>query len=237
MFGEYFRVMFLRFFLNLLFGEVCLVCGEQGNFVCDKCFSALSINDFQSCPFCGKKNDDGRFCSKFCSSKFHFDQLIVTMSYDQNAFLRKTISSYKYGFHKNLSEVLAIPLRNQLLNLQEKICNEETLFFTFVPLHRKKLRQRGFNQAFLLAKKLRQKPFIDCLERKIYRPDQASLNQKDRMKNLIGSIEVKSKFLKPLKNKTVVVIDDVATTGSTLNECARALKESGVKICLRSCAG
>ncbi len=218
-----------QFFLSLIFGKSCILCNSFGEYFCQKCASSFSINKSQSCAFCGKKNDNGKFCGKFCSSKFFFDQLIVTMCYDENPVLRKVISLYKYDFHKNLAEGLGNPLRAQFLDLKNKIPNNKNLIFVPVPLHKKKLKYRGFNQSFLLAKELHQKKLADCLERKIYCSDQAALGQKNRLENLKGSMEVKEKFSDLLEGQTVVVVDDVATTGSTLNECARALKKSGVK--------
>lgn len=221
--------------MDILFGTNCRLCGNHGDYICAECESNFISDSFQSCPSCGVKNEDGKFCdpnqndSKTCGENFLFDQLIVSMDYGENPLLRKTISLYKYDREKNLCSVLAKPMKKQFSRLKHSIPSEENSVFVPVPLHKKKLRQRGFNQAFLLAKNIGDKEILDCLERKVLLSDQAKLSKKQRLQNLKGGICVNSKFFHSLAGASVVVVDDVATTGSTLNECAAALKNCGVK--------
>jgi ComF family protein len=99
-----------------------------------------------------------------------------------------------------------------------------------VPLHPKKLQERGFNQSALLARelgKLSGLPLVDeCLIRKRFTPPQARTNSvNERWENVIGTFACRSN---ELANRKVLLIDDVATSGATLNACAKALKSSGV---------
>ncbi len=263
------------------------MCGHPGDYVCSMCEANFIPDSFQSCPHCGAKNADGKFCDsaksnlhgseksdgKFCgrewrnkddgvdasgggenedggadthdggrnndggvdtsgggcAPKFLFDQLIVSMDYGENALLRKTISLFKYDNEKKLHLLLSEPMKKQFFGLKHTIAGQKNILFVPVPLHKKKLKRRGFNQALLLAKEVAPKNLLDCLERKTYLSDQAKLAKTQRLKNLKGSIRVKEDFTNFVKNKSFVVVDDVATTGSTLNECAGALKNCGAK--------
>lgn len=224
-------LMKFEILLDLLFGTSCRLCGHPGDYVCSACENNFIPDSFQSCPNCGSKNEDGKFCDSDvgeCGQNFLFDQLIVSMDYGKSDFLRKSISSYKYDLEKMLCVTLAKPMKHQFFRLRHKIPDEKNIILCPVPLHKKKLKQRGFNQSLLLAKQIDDENLLDCLEREIFLSDQAKLSKSQRLKNLRGSIRVKGEFVDLVKNKSVVVVDDVATTGSTLNECAAALKNCGV---------
>jgi ComF family protein len=100
-----------------------------------------------------------------------------------------------------------------------------------VPIHRKKLRERGFNQSLLLAKRVARefKCELDflSLRRVKYTESQTGLKQDERRKNVKGAFHVKNQDA--VKDKGVLLVDDVATTGHTLNECARVLLKAGAK--------
>lgn len=203
--------------------------------MCKKCVSSLVPNNFQSCPACGAKNYDGTFCGEDCASGFIFDQLLVCVEYRQNKILKRLITMYKYKFLRELylllGQLMYRQLWGQVVNFRE---SEVPLVVVPVPLHKKKLKLRGFNQSLLLAEQMAREhpsalPLIDCLERKIYRSDQAKLNRAGRLSNLQGCIVVKRDCLNFLRGRRVVLVDDVSTTGSTLNECSRALKAADVK--------
>jgi ComF family protein len=99
-----------------------------------------------------------------------------------------------------------------------------------VPLHRERWEQRGFNQARELARVLAEKsgwPWRPLLERKRYTLNQAAADYETRLKQLNGIFGVQERFREAVTGKTILIIDDVLTTGSTFNQCARALKEAG----------
>ena len=100
-----------------------------------------------------------------------------------------------------------------------------------VPLHRKKLKTRGFNQAEVLAVRIARIRKIELLNRRLVKirntPPQTTLAGKDRDQNVRGAYRVRR--ARTLKGKTVLLVDDVYTTGSTIRECSRTLKQAGVK--------
>jgi competence protein ComFC len=139
--------------------------------------------------------------------------------------VQKMLHGLKYNFYHDLArtlvEVMAV-----------KALEHRTLFadavVTFVPLSRKRERWRGFNQAKLLAQgvgRLRGLPVKQLLERKENRHSQVGLDRQGRLTNLRNTISAAAGDLPP----KVIVIDDVVTTGATLEECAAALKAGGVQ--------
>ncbi|MCL2110601.1 ComF family protein [Microgenomates group bacterium] len=101
-----------------------------------------------------------------------------------------------------------------------------------VPLHPQRFSQRGFNQSLLLARVLSEKSNwtrLPLLERRIYTLNQAAADHQTRQKQLHGVFATRAQFQEVVKGKTVLIVDDVMTTGSTFNQCARALKEAGAR--------
>jgi competence protein ComFC len=100
-----------------------------------------------------------------------------------------------------------------------------------VPLHMKRLRERGFNQALLLVKELSKRTGIPYAERALKKikdtPFQITLKKRERRKNLRRAFQVKDP--EAIKGKAVMLVDDVYTTGTTVNECSRALRRAGAE--------
>ena len=142
--------------------------------------------------------------------------MLVALRYEKNGLLKKLLVLFKYKYAEDLAPVLAQFLKNLL---------DEDFLLVPVPLDKRKLKQRGFNQSKLLAQELG--PVTDCLKRKVHLKRQAGLTRKDRLNNLDGIFSLKAGF--DLKGKKLILIDDVATTGTTLNECSKVLKEAGVE--------
>jgi ComF family protein len=133
---------------------------------------------------------------------------------------------------ENLGEELAELLYRTWLSDGERI---EAQIIAPVPLHPVRLRERGYNQSCILAKKLHKKiqtrnpeliPLL--LERTRDTPSQTKLSKDARIENLRGAFRVKD-GAPPLNGRTVLLIDDVCTTGATFGACARALKDAGAK--------
>ena len=140
--------------------------------------------------------------------------------------LDKLIKGLKYKFAFDIASELS----DLLLSFFEKqeISNANPVIIP-VPLHKKRLRERGFNQAELLARSFHANYQVETkiLQRNKYTSAQAKLKEKARKENIKQAFACHDS--EKVKNKIVVLVDDVITTGSTLNECARVLKKSGAK--------
>lgn len=217
-----------QFILDLFFPRNCLECGEGTGYVCDRCKRHIIPLSVQKCPTCKRPNIFGKFCSPWCNKGFYFDQLLVCATYEKEGLFQKLMVRFKYKFSEELAEFFGNILVERFESFK-KLLKFQDIILVPVPVHKKKLKTRGFNQAKLLANHISGHEVWDCLYRKKFRPDQAKLNRKERLTNLIDSIDLKEEFTGKLEGKFILLIDDVVTTGSTLNECSKVLKRNGVQ--------
>lgn len=201
----------------------CVICGREIRpnryGLCDKCSFDLNEN---YCLRCGRhKVGIGDFCGECADQTMHFDEARSSVVYDDDA--KSVIWRLKYGSAKYLARTMAQYLLDTLLTTDwEFDC------FTFVPIHKKRARKRGYNQAELLAQALSDlttTPCILLLQKTVETKNQARLSRDERITNLAGSF---APVTTPPAH--VVLVDDVLTTGSTVGECAKVLKRSGAKI-------
>lgn len=194
-----------------------------------KFFDALYPEDV-ACICCGKEiqSGTGRICSE-CKEGLkaarrypcpdHLDGCLSAFDYD--CPIKYSIQNLKYGRKTYLADILG-----DYLPYDETFCAE---WIIPVPLHQRRLRKRGFNQSELLARRLSERTGIpivnDVLIRTFYTEPQANLSGNERRKNLNRAFSC----VKPPEAGTVLLVDDVITTGSTLSACAAELKRNGVQ--------
>jgi competence protein ComFC len=222
-----------KFILDTLFPIQCISCGHDDIWLCENCFQKIQLLSFQLCPRCEKLiTQDGRLCS-FCKiQKPPLDALIVAARYKEGN-ISKLVHLYKYSFIENLHAPLGKLLTKALSNSGLSVPD----FIIPVPLHPRRKRWRGFNQAELLAGYVGQNltpgyaiPVFEKYLRRIrYTPAQMKIKDYfQRRKNICDAFSAVAEPLL-IKNKNILLIDDIATTGATLFECARALKQNGAK--------
>lgn len=216
-------------FSNSLFNVKwkCLNCGKEifeEKAFCEKCYEKLPFNDKIICAYCGRQvvapenyctTCKGKLTSlDCCRSFFVYEKPISTL-----------IMRFKYGNHKYLVDYFADCLSKIYFKYY---FNAD--FFVYVPMTAKSEKKRGYNQAKLLAEKLSQLtevPVIQCIEKVKETKRQATLNREQRLKNLKDAFRVIDK--KVVKGKSIVIVDDVTTTGATANYIAVRLKKAGAK--------
>jgi len=214
-----------NFILDLLFPKTCINCGKEGFYICQKCFEKIELNNLSVCYICNRHTLDNYVCQE-CKSKTKLTGMLIA-SHWENELLRQLIYEYKYRFIKEISRPLSQILINHIKMHNKRLLNIDNLFVSFVPLHKKRIHWRGFNQAELLAKELcscLSVPFGNLLVKQKNTFPQAEIKkQKDRQKNIEQAF-----FLihnpPALEGKNVLLIDDICTTGATLEECAKTLK-------------
>lgn len=219
--------------LDFLFPKFCLGCGKEKTYLCPECFAKINIFPIPVCPYCEKISPAGKIC-KSCQQ--NLNGFIAAGPY-RDELLRKTIDVFKYRFVKELATPLAFFIWKFLEKNQEIEFVKNPLDFLIVPipLHKRKKRERGFNQAEEIGKVL--SPLLkipvrdDVLIRKRYTKPQAKIkDNKEREKNIKDAFEINQKIkLGSLKNKKIILLDDVATTLSTIEEAAKVLKENNAK--------
>ncbi len=219
--------------LDVLFPARCLLCNEQlrpGTDIlfCPSCGGRLTIIQPPLCSCCGRLLPDsaaGHLCGACLRQRPFFSKARALFIYDR--FSAPLIHDFKYRGRTTGQRTFSALLRRspirQELNIPELIIP--------VPLHHKRLRQRGFNQALTLARSFfpqdKQITRSDLLVRRRWTTPQASLNGRERRKNLRNAFTAADSA--PLKDKNILLIDDVFTTGSTLNECAAVLLNNGAR--------
>lgn len=224
--------------MDILFPISCLSCGQDDFWLCPECLKKIAILNFQVCPRCERMIiPQGKLCPN-CKKQiklepFYLDALITATSYNENN-LSKIIHIFKYNFIQDLSSPLGDILTQGILRSDLPLPD----FIIPVPLHSRRLRWRGFNQAELLAKEISQRltPGFDLpvlnklLLRKKYASPQMKIRKySERKINIQNSFSADPKFTEIIKNKRILLIDDIATTASTLSECAKVLRSSGAK--------
>ena len=200
--------------LDILFPIKCLSCGAKDITLCNKCLDSVDI-----------------------VLQKHGATTISIFSY-RNAIIKKALRALKYNNNKEIGEIFARILYDEIL----EDLSDRQLFSNFknpllipIPLSKKRLRERGFNQSGLIAREishLDNNTSFTFTESVLYKikdtPSQVSIKDKaERLKNLHGCFSVKDK--KVVCGKNIIIIDDVTTTGATIAEARKTLLSAGAK--------
>jgi len=208
--------------LDLLFPQWCVGCGREGGFLCPSCRQSLPRIMPPLCPRCGKPQPNGILCPSCVGWQAEIEGVRSPFRFD--GVIRQAIHQLKY---RNL-RALALPLAKLLKDYcATNPMSGEAL--VPVPLHKRRLRERGYNQSQLLTQelgKLITLPVVgDCLIRQRYALPQARTSSVEERRNNVAHAFICRDHR--LQDKQVLLIDDVATSGATLNACASALKAAG----------
>lgn len=217
--------------LAWLFPRTCLGCDCQGAWLCPACWRELNTSRPFVCHGCGQEDLTGAFCSR-CAGAFPDLNRVWTVGPYHLATLRKSITVLKFESVAELAQPLGALLYRVLMRpaLQELFTHTRTgLVLVPVPLDDARRSQRGFNQAALLAQQvahLTGLPAVSALHKRA-RPAQTTLEMDERKNNLRGAFSLTNPLA--IFGKTVILVDDVVTTGATALACAAVLREHGAR--------
>ena len=221
-------------FVNAVFPRHCVGCGlnrkNGGPYLCGLCRDDLFVIDDPICETCGIPADidydyptEGFECGWCRKGGFRFDRARSLGLYD--SVLKELIHFYKYRNQPGVIIEIEPFLRKYFYTCHDKY---RGYFVTSVPLHVKKLKERGFDQSFVLAHKIAEILELPLLIRPLQRLretlPQARKNRAERYQNVRGAFEVVSP--ETVFQKKILLVDDVFTTGSTVNEVTRVLKKA-----------
>jgi ComF family protein len=214
-----------RVALDFLLPKWCIACGREGDYICRSCRLSLPFIKPPVCPRCGRPQPPGEPCRGCIGEKAEIDGIRAPFLFE--GVIRQAIHELKYRNLRDMSKVLAGFLSGYLL---ENPMPAEVL--VPVPIHKKRERERGYNQSALLARELgryRGIPVVeDVLVRQIYTPTQArSASEEERQRNVADAFTCRDAYL---RGKRVLLIDDVSTSGATLNACAGVIKRTGAEV-------
>lgn len=224
----------MNYMLNIIYPEKCLICESvlplhyEKKFLCKNCESDIPWINGHACRKCGRPLMDtnlDNLCGICINKSFSFEKGYAVFEYD---VIKASIKHFKYkGFKKDghgFSWLMyEYACKHNLIEIFESD------FLVPVPIFHEKKKIRGFNQAEILSNELSKymnKPILkDILLRKNNTVPQSELSFEERKKNISGAFEVIKK--EEVENKNIILIDDIFTTGSTVNECSRELYKNG----------
>lgn len=217
--------------LDLIYPPRCPICGnitdDKINYVCKTCKNKLHSIKEPRCMKCSKPilNEETEYCYDCEKRLFHYDRGMALWIYDD--IMKKSIGDFKYHGRKEYSKFYGKALAEEYGNWVQSIDADALIP---VPLHKQKQKARGYNQAELIAKEVGARIKVpvrtDILYRQHYTMPQKELNDVERRKNLARAFQVKKDifFL-----KKIILVDDIYTTGSTIEACTNVLLEHGIQ--------
>lgn len=222
-----------RTLLELIYPKRCPICERivlpKGAFICAKCYEELQWVNAPYCMKCGKPIHDPtkEYCYDCESKTFHYEYGYGMWVYDEK--IRRSIVGFKY---KNRKEYAEFYVNELVRGYADKIDRMGVECIVPVPIHKRRYRQRGYNQAAILAKKLGERLGIEVEEEALirckYTMPQKNLSDRERLKNLEQAFRVNQKRIEKYRGKRVLLLDDIYTTGSTIEACTKVLKGAGV---------
>lgn len=223
------KSLMFKYFLDFFFPRACLGCGRWENtYLCADCVNFLKPQDQPICPYCFKPAIGGQTHFS-CCSKWGLDGLTAVFSYQ--GLVKKVIQQFKYQYQTDLVEVM-VELILSFVGEDKgfvRFASQENVALAPTPLHWLRFNWRGFNQAEILGKILAHKLNIgflaDLLVRQKYTRPQSRFKKQQRLENIKGAFKINRRTAV----KSVILFDDVWTTGATLKACAQVLKRNGVE--------
>jgi len=214
--------------IELVFPSSCVGCGSFGPLVCENCLRKIGEPQ-DTCVFCDDKTLHGKTCYQ-CQTKNSLSGVISVGKY-QNIILRNAVHALKFSGVKEISALLGNMLTKRISQTLGGSLSEFTL--VPLPLHPIRKRERGFNQAELLAQKIVVNIALPCQEiliRTRATKPQAKIDHKTEnlRKENVAKAFAKNPVTTNIPEK-IILIDDVATSGATLEEAAKTLREAGAK--------
>lgn len=187
------------------------------------------------CPYCETVIHKTEYACEDCKNKFPSPAIIkyavggykCTSPFPYDGIFKKAVKRFKFGNKGGYAKQLAFPMVQSILESYQGVDFD---LITCVPMHKKRLAQRGYNQAELLAKecaKIMNIPYCDTLEKYKENREQHSIKASERAKNVKGVYRIIDKEL--VRDKNILIIDDIITTGNTLGECAKILMKKGCR--------
>lgn len=218
---------------DLLLPRRCLKCGatvDGGGALCAACWPLLRFIGPPQCAGCGfpfefDQGDDA-YCAACLAHPPPYDSARAVFAYDDNS--RDPLLAFKHADRTDVTPAFARMLETVAGNLFDRID-----LIVPVPLHRTRLISRRYNQAALLAQALGRRTGKSCqsdlLVRRRKTPSQGGLSGAARRRNVAGAFAVRERSLEDVAHRSILLIDDVFTTGATIEACSKALRSAGAR--------
>lgn len=209
--------------LDLIFPKRCVNCGRFGGYLCKECFSKIEYIEKSVCPVCQRQAVGGK-THPGCATRYGLDGLIVAAYY--RGPVKGVITKVKYKLAYDIINILVDLLCQNLY----KFDFPKDAILVPVPLHIKRKNLRGFNQSEIFVRSLAQKfgqPYYEALLRSKETKSQVGLKKDDRRKNVKDAFSIKKGV--DVMGKNILLVDDVYTSGATMQEACKVLKKAGAR--------
>ena len=207
-----------------------LTAAERPRLLCHACYQSIPWNKRPACPKCSRylgPMPQDAVCSSCRQQHLYFDFAWSVCLYEDP--IRHLIHQFKFHNQTQLRKPLSQLMIDHIEHYELDMAQFDIV--VPIPLHPTKYRERGYNQAQLLAQLIAQKydkmMLVSLLKRVRHTPSQITLSRKNRFTNVEGSFRINTRL--NINNKNIVIIDDLLTTGATASEAARCLKTHGAK--------
>lgn len=209
--------------LDFIFPVYCCICKKNGNILCDKCLSNFKIHNTFFCQRCMTPIINNTHNN--CNIKFFDGNGIAFIVLKHNKSISKLISTFKYKFNFSLKYKIQQIIHKYIT--ENNICIQKNTVISYVPITKRRVFWRGFNQSYHIANILSNiinVPVVDLLVKKVNTKSQAKLTKKEREKNLQGAFQfINIDYLDDIDD--IILVDDIITTGSTIKECINTIKK------------
>lgn len=179
------------------------------------------------CKMCGRPLQEGyddSQCSQCKNTAIYFDKSVCVFEF--SGIVQAALHKLKFEGEREIAETMGKFMADKLMKQKWKID-----IILSVPLYNKRLEERGYNQSYLLACEIARECSMDAadgvLERCRHTKSQVGLSRSERAHNVRDAFSVREK--KRINGKSVLIVDDIMTTGATLNECSKAVRDGGAR--------
>lgn len=232
----YYLIKIKDIIFDILFPPICINCRKhlslsKYDYLCDDCFNKIKLNSALFCPFCRARLADNKKICNHSKKIFPFPYFLAAASNYDDSIMRNLIYCFKYQKFEKLAPILGEIIIKYLKNIKliNQLTNQPKNYIIVpIPLHFWREKTRGFNQSKLIAECIAEKlnlQLVGALKRaKNNKPQAKSKNTKERNKNVEGIFKVINTDL--IKGKNIILVDDVYTSGATINEAVKILKQN-----------
>lgn len=217
----------IRGILEIVYPPLCLSCGRiSQEIICDVCENSLVLFKAPLCDKCGKPTAQSVPACRECSSKkYYISKLRALGLYDGN--LKQLVKLLKYSNSFKIARYFATKI---IGSYHEELLSDKSAVVTFVPSRRSRQAARGYNQSELIARAVSEStllPLVETLAKVKRTKEQSGLSKAERIKNMENAFRCAAN--KKIYSQKVILIDDVFTSGTTMNEAAKVLTKSGAR--------
>lgn len=212
-------------FKQLLFYKprLCELCRADGDIICRECVDNMPMHQNILCDKCGRQIKIKGLCNNCTKHHRPYEKGIIIFFYQD--IPKQMMYEFKFNGKREYAKVFACEIHNKII-----LKNWDIDIITPIPMHALKLFGRGYNPPALIAKRLSKLMDVSynkkLLKRTRYTKAMALLGRIDRMKHVSKNFKV---YQNDLSNKTILVVDDVSTTGATLHICSKLLMDAGAE--------